>query len=110
MTKVTSVMATLLAALAGASSAVAGSCQDVGGMVKCTDDVGRNATLQSLDKAMGTSAPYSPPSSYPEALKSYPSDIKSTDGWGKETRSDIYTDDRTPKATLERPGLTKGKR
>jgi hypothetical protein len=91
------------------SPAISGSCQETGGMVRCTDDVGRDATLQSLDKAMGTPGSYSPPTSYPEALKSYPSDIKSSDGGRRETRSDTYTDDRTPETTLQRPDLTKDK-
>jgi hypothetical protein len=110
MAKVVSLIATLFMVLANLSHGVSGSCQDVGGMVKCSDDVGRDSTLQSIDKAMGGPGSYSPPTSYPEALKSYPSDIKASDGKGKETRSDVYTDDGTPKTTLEPAGLTKGKR
>ncbi len=74
MDHVMSVMATSFIVLTMTSAVISGSCQDVGGMVRCTDDVGRDATLQSLDRAMGTQAPYSPPASYPEALKSHPSD------------------------------------
>ena len=96
--------------LASVSAGLSGSCYEIGGMVRCSDDVGRESTLQSIDKAMGGSGSYSPPPSYPDALKSYPSEIKSFDGREKEKRSDIYTDDRDPKTTLETPGLTKGKR
>ena len=34
------------------SPAYAGMCGDSDGAVKCTDDVGRNSTLQTLDKAL----------------------------------------------------------
>jgi hypothetical protein len=101
---------TVFMVLASQSPGMSGSCYEVGGMVRCTEDVGRNPTLQSIDKAMGTPAPYIPPTSYPEALKSYPSDIKSSDSKGKDPRSEVYTDDGTPKPTLEPAGLTKGKR
>lgn len=35
-----------------ASSAYAGMCGESDGTVKCTDDAGRNSTLQTLDKAL----------------------------------------------------------
>ena len=105
-----SVIATLFMVVASLSPVMSGSCYETGGTVRCSEDVGRNSTLQSIDKAMGTPAPYTPPTSYPEALKSYPSDIKSSDGKAKGPRSDVYTDDGTPKTTLEPAGLTKGKR
>jgi hypothetical protein len=110
MAMVMSLIATSLMILVSLSPGMSGSCYEVGGTVRCSEDVGRNSTLQSIDKAMGTPTPYSPPASYPEALKSYPSDIKSSDGGGKQTRSDVYTDDRTPKTTLEPAGLTRGDR
>jgi hypothetical protein len=110
MAKVVSAIATLFMVMASLSPGMSGSCYEIGGTVRCSEDVGRNPTLQSIDKAMGTPTPYIPPTSYPEALKSYPSDIKSSDGKGKGPRSDVYTDDGTPKTTLEPAGLTKGKR
>ena len=71
-------------------------------MVLCTDDVGQDKTLRSFDKALGNPTPYSPPTLYPDALKSYPSDIKS--------REERRKDDDTEKLSVERPGIEKDKR
>jgi hypothetical protein len=102
MARIMSVIATSTMVLTISSPAISGSCQEKDGMVLCTDDVGRDATLQSWDKALGSPGSYSPPPSYPEALKTFPSDIKSSDGRQKGTRSDIQTDDSAPKTTLEK--------
>lgn len=81
----------------------AGICQDVGGTVRCTDDVGRDPTLQSLDKALGSPGPVTIPSSYPEALKTYPSDIKPQDQGRAGKRSSSQSDDDSQKTSLQGP-------
>ena len=81
----------------------AGTCQDVGGAVRCTDDVGRDPTLQSLDKALGNLGPVTTPSAYPEALKTYPGDIKPQDQGREEKRPSSQSDEDSQKTTLAGP-------
>ena len=78
-----------------AAPSSAGTCQDVGGTVQCTDDVGRNPTLQSLDKSLGRPSPLSLPSSYPDALKTYPSDMKRLDQGRESNRPTTKSNDNS---------------
>ncbi len=81
----------------------AGTCQDVGGTVRCTEDVGRDPTLLSLDKALGSPGPVTTPSSYPEALKTYPSDLKPQDQ-GREGKGPSFrSDEDSQKTSLQGP-------
>ena len=84
-------------------SALAGSCQDLGGTVKCTDDSGHHPTLESLDKSLGRPGPMMSPSSYPEALKSYPSDVKPLDQTREGGRSRTTIEQKEEKHSLEGP-------
>ena len=81
--------------------AFAGTCQDVGGTVRCTDDVGHNSTLQSLDQALGTQSPVTIPSSYPNELRSYPSEMKSQDKEREGKQFQSLPDDDSQKTTLQ---------
>ena len=83
--------------------AFAGSCQDVGGTVKCTDDIGHNPTLESLDKSLSRPGPMMPPPSYPDALKSYPSDLKSLYQGREGGRSRTTIEQKEEKHSLEGP-------
>ncbi|ULA69858.1 MAG: exported protein of unknown function [Nitrospira sp.] len=86
-----------------AAPSFAGSCQDVGGTVQCTDDVGRDPMLQSLDKSLGRPGPLSLPSSYPDALKSYPSDMKRLDQGRESNRPSTESNDDSQKTSLQGP-------
>lgn len=81
----------------------AGTCQDVGGVVRCTDDVGRDPTLQSLDKALGNLGPVTTPSAYPEALKAYPSDLKPQDQERAGKGASSQSDEDSQKTSLQGP-------
>lgn len=81
----------------------AGSCQDVGGSVKCTDDVGHNRTLESLDQSLSRPGPMTPSASYPDALKSYPSDLKPLDPGREGGRSRTTIEQKDDKGSLEGP-------
>lgn len=103
-------MSFILAMVLWASPLFAGSCQDVGGTVRCTDETGRDASLQSLDKALGSPGAYTPPQNSPDALKSYPSDVKPQDGSRHAGDPNLQPGTDAPKTTLQAPGLTKGTR
>lgn len=81
----------------------AGTCQDVGGAVRCTDDVGRDPTLQSLDKAFGSPGPLTTPSVYPETLNTYPSAIKPQDQGREGKRPSSQPNDDSQKTSLQGP-------
>lgn len=83
--------------------AFAGSCQDVGDTVQCTDDVGRDPALQSLDKSLGRPGPLTLPSSYPDALKGYPSDMKPLDQGREGNRPSTEPNEDSQKTTLQGP-------
>ena len=65
-----------------ASSAYAGMCGESDGTVKCTDDVGRNSTLQTLDKALVSPSGVTARPDYSVVnsdMATYPRDPKSGD-------------------------------
>ena len=86
----------------------AGTCQDVDGTVQCTDDAGRDPTLQSLDKAFGNLGPLTTPSSYPEALKTYSTDIKTRDQGREGERPSSDPDEDVRRTTLQGPSPKAG--
>ena len=90
-----------------ASSAYAGMCGESDGTVKCTDDGGRNSTLQSLDKALVSPSGVTARPDYSlinSEMATYPRDPKSGE---KPIRSDIETEE-SPTTTFITTG-TKAK-
>jgi hypothetical protein len=76
-------------------SAYASMCGESDGSVKCTDDAGRNPTLQTLDKALVSPSGVTARPDYsvgnPE-MATYPRDPKSGD---KPTRSESESEEST---------------
>jgi hypothetical protein len=61
------------------SSSYAGTCAEVSGSVRCTDDVGHNSTLESVDHAIFIQSSRSTvpeTSSIPREMATYPPDMK----------------------------------
>jgi hypothetical protein len=79
----------------------AGSCPDVAGTVQCTDDMGRDLTPRLLDNSLGRPGPLSLPSSYPDALNGYPSDMKPLDQGREGNRPSTEPNDESQKTTLQ---------
>jgi hypothetical protein len=61
------------------STAYAGTCAEVSESVRCTDDVGHNSTLESVDHAIfiqSSRSTASDTSSIPREMATYPPDLK----------------------------------
>ena len=75
--------------------AYAGMCGESDGTVKCTEDAGRNSTLQTLDKALVSPSGVAARPDYSlvnSEMATYPRDPKSGE---KPTRSDSETTEST---------------
>jgi hypothetical protein len=73
------VMPLLVSVILFVFPAYAGMCGESDGTVKCTDDVGRNSTLQTLDKALVSPGGVTAPADYSlvnSEMATYPKDTK----------------------------------
>ena len=85
---------TLLSITLFVPSADAGMCGESDGIVRCTDDAGRNSTLETLDKALVSPSGVTARPDYsvgnPE-MATYPRDPKS----GEKPRSEAESEEST---------------
>ena len=72
------------------SSVYAGTCGEINGTVRCTDDVGQNSTLQNLDKSVlnpSDGGALADSSSIRNEMATYPPDLKLQGGWREPSAS-----------------------
>lgn len=72
----------LMSVVALVSPAYADMCGESDGIVRCTDDVGRDSMLQALDRALKSPSGVTALSGYPllnHEMATYPRDVKSDD-------------------------------
>lgn len=86
------------------SPAFAGMCGESGGTVVCTDDVGRNSTLQALDKALVSPSGVTAPSGYSlinKEMATYPREVKSDDLLQKPSQSTSDQEQESNRTTFQ---------